>query len=1659
MATIEERIVSMKFNNSGFESGVRSTMGLLDRLKSALRLPGASTGIEEVNGAMGRFNISPIQNGLVGIQNQFSVLQTIATGALLTIGNKVVELGSQLAGGLSMRPIMEGFQEYETKIGSIQTIYANTHEKYGTSYDDITNALDELNTYADQTIYNFGDMTRNIGLFTNAGLELGPSVSMIKGFSNAAAASGTDAQRAAGAAYQLSQGLSQGRITLMDWNSLVNAGMGNAVMKQGLVDIAHAMGTLDSSTMATSEAIENEFRDSLQKGWLSSDVMSTYLQIMSGDMDEAKMASKGLTQEQIEGFKRQMEIGMEAATKTRTFSALIGTIQESVGSGWGQTFEILFGEFEEATELWSGIGDTLTGIIGKSTEARNALLQSWKDLGGRAAILDGLKNTFQSFFKIAETVGKTFRTVFTPIKPEQLVAASQAFKKFTDGLTPTPRLLSIIERSLAGVFKFLHSIGEVVGLAGRTVFAFFDRLGKALAQIKPSNAEVWANPFVKMGDALGYVANKISNFVERANPEKFFEKHRVVFLNLAKIIRSVGDIIGSVFRRITGFITAFAGALFDTFGGNGTSLLTSFAKMVGQATYYLARGLENVAKWLTSTEVPVHKMRKSLRDFFESIKSGLGPLGDFLGVLSNINPIQIFSNGLSHIGDVMGGVSKVIGGIFIVTVNTLSKLVSSMSGIGDVFSAIGSAIGNAFSLIVDKAGDFAKDLAEALSGKDFSGILDVVNTAIFASLAVMLKQFLGSGSLISQIKDAIFGGGDDDEDGESFLEKAKKLIIGDGEDEGILDKAKESITEAFEPLTDTLETMQNTLKATTLMQIAVAVAALAGSVVLLSAIDSAKLTKALTAITVMFMQLAGMLYVIQAMNLGKVGTTLPLLGLGLMAIAAAINMLVIPVIALSQLSWEELTRGLVGVVGIMAIFATLGPQLSASSKGMISAGIGLSILATGITTLSIAVMILGKQDLGTLAKGLGSVAILLASLLLFQNFMKADTIGLLSGAGILLLASGLVVMAGAVKILATMSIADTAQSLIALAGSLVILATAMHMMPNNLPIIAAGMVVLSAALVGLSASLLMIASMSAGDSFQSLIVLAGALTILSIGVNSMSSALAGAAALAIVTAALAAFIPILITLGSLPWQVIALGLGAIAAAFVVFAAAGYLLTPVVPTILGLSAALLALSVSITIILGSITLVVGALALLAVGISQLANTGTKALTDLINIIPILFKALADGVVSMLATLTNAGTQIVGFVVTIIQSVLTAIQTTLPQILETVRMAISGVLDLVITLTPQIVETVRVVLTNLLQLVIDITPQIVETIRVVLTNLLQLVIDMTPQIVNAFITVMQGILNAIVTLTPDVVNAVITVCTGILSAISTLTPQVVQTGVDMVMALVNGIVNLIPQLVDAGMRLIIGILDGIARNIGEVVTKGADVIVNFLQGIQQNIGRVADEGFKTVIAFIEGLARAIRNNSTQLRESAKSLGWEIINGLTGGLAEKAGNALQKAAEVGSSVINKIKKTMGINSPSKYTTEFGMYLIEGLVLGQEKNLSKAERTADKVGSRTLEAINDALSGGIDDLTFAPTITPVMDLSNVKKGFGDIGRYSNVGLTTSGYASSYAMSNSAKPVEVSNVTNLNFTQNNTSPKSLSNVEIYRNTKNTLAMLKREVF
>ena len=297
------------------------------------------------------------------------LMEVAGVASLGGIAAKAVSVGGELVKALTIDAAKAGFEEYELQLNSVQTILANTASK-GEDINTVNAALDELNVYADQTIYNFGEMTRNIGTFTAAGVGLKESVSAIKGISNLAAASGSSAAQASTAMYQLSQAIASGTVRLMDWNSVQNAGMGGEQMQEALKRTARVHG------QAVDEAIakQGSFRESLQEGWLTAEVMLETLTLMTGDLSREQIIEMGYTEEQTDEIMKFAETANDAATKIKTFSQLIDTLKEELGSGWAQTWRIIFGDFEQAKELWSGIGNYLTGVLSNASKARNELL-------------------------------------------------------------------------------------------------------------------------------------------------------------------------------------------------------------------------------------------------------------------------------------------------------------------------------------------------------------------------------------------------------------------------------------------------------------------------------------------------------------------------------------------------------------------------------------------------------------------------------------------------------------------------------------------------------------------------------------------------------------------------------------------------------------------------------------------------------------------------------------------------------------------------------------------------------------------------------------------------------------------------------------------------------------------------------------------------------------------------------------------------------------------------------------------------------------------------------------------------------------------------------------------------------------------------------------
>lgn len=442
--TVDNRVLEMRFDNQQFEKGVAQSMSTLDKLKQKLNFTGASKGLESINAASKSVNFNGIASGVDALRVKFSALQVAGVTAMQNITNSVMTTGKHMMSAITTDPIRDGFKEYETQINAVQTILANT-QKEGTNVEIVNKALDELNTYADKTIYNFTEMTRNIGTFTAAGVKLGTSVNAIQGIANLAAVSGSNSQQASVAMYQLSQALAAGTIKLMDWNSVVNAGMGGQVFQDALTETSEKLHT---GAKAAIEA-KGSFRESLSTGWLTAEVLTETLKkfTTSGateyvaeytdlskdavesilketdawgkDKDAIDKASKALaeksgkSEEEIKNILQFAKTAEDAATKVKTFSQLINTLKEALGSGWTQTWRLIIGDFEEAKELWTNVSDFFSDIINKSAETRNKIVE--KALGSPFAKLVEKINSVTTATETVTAATKNFDEIVTQV--------------------------------------------------------------------------------------------------------------------------------------------------------------------------------------------------------------------------------------------------------------------------------------------------------------------------------------------------------------------------------------------------------------------------------------------------------------------------------------------------------------------------------------------------------------------------------------------------------------------------------------------------------------------------------------------------------------------------------------------------------------------------------------------------------------------------------------------------------------------------------------------------------------------------------------------------------------------------------------------------------------------------------------------------------------------------------------------------------------------------------------------------------------------------------------------------------------------------------------------------------------------------------------------
>jgi tape measure domain-containing protein len=1426
MATIDDKVVAMSFESGKFESGIDKAISALDKLKKALHFPSAGKGLDDINAAGKKIDLSHIGKALDDIKGKFGALSVAALAVFANIATKAVSAGTQIVKAFTLDPIIQGFHEYELQINAVQTILGNTAAA-GTNLKDVNKALDQLNKYADLTIYNFGQMTKNIGTFTAAGVDLETSVSSIKGIANIAALSGSSAEQASTAMYQLSQAISSGRVALQDWKSVENASMGSATFKRALVETAVQMGTLKDSAVQMVGPMKNikihgeSFRDSIssrpgQKNWLTSDVLTTTLKHLSGDLTDAQLKAEGYSDAQIKSIQGTAKLALDAATKVKTLSQLIDTTKEQVGSGWASTWEIIFGDFGEAKTLFTGLSKAIGNFVGQSANARNKVLQDWKDLGGRTLLIDSLKKAFQALGAVLKPIKDAFHDIFPPATGKDLFDLTKRFHDFVETLTPSPQTIENLRRTFRGLFAVLDIGKQVV----EGIFSVF-------------------------GHLFGAVAGGSGGFLE--------------------LTGNIGDMLVSFDQALKkgGLIQGF-------FDGLGKVLAVPIA-LIG-------------------------KLAGAIADLFSTKASG-GVSGALGGLGSSLSPLQKIVESLHTAWDkLMDALS-----------GSKSTWVEVGKNINEFFSGLGTMIGN------------------AISGINWDTVLSVINTGLFAALVLMFKKFFG-------------GAG-------------KQQLSG-----GIL----QSLTGVFTGLQGALVSLQQNIKAKTLKEIAIAVGILAASLFVLSLIDPKKMQSAITGMTIAFGELIGAMALLEKVTMTGGFIKMPVIAAGLIGLSVAIGILTLAVKNLSGLSWEELAKGLGGVAVLLTALSIASGPLSRNSAGMITAGVGIAAIAIALKILASAVADFGGLSWTALAKGMLSVA---ASLVIIGGAARLFPTGMIAiGAGLIAVGVGLKFIASAVATFGGMDLASLGKGMLGLAGSLVIIAGAMQIMPPNMVVQAAGLLVAAAAIKILASALGQMGGMSIGAIGKGLLALGGALVILAAGAIAMEGAMGGALALSVLAASIALLAPALKTLGGMGWVGIIKSIVALTAAFVLLGAAGILLAPVIPELLGLGAALLLIG-------AGLALAGTGIALVGVGLSAIAATGSvaigvllDAITKFIAAIPAFSQNFVLGLLSVVQAVAKTAPQFVAAIVTIIDQLLVAITQSAPKIAT----AFTALLD----------AGLKILKDNqgkIIQAGFDLIIALLTGLR----NNIPAIVNMVTQIITKFLTAMTGQANKIVTAGANFIvsiirgisnnmNKIVTeaahVVTSFVTALANQYTKIVTAGVDAIVHLITGIGNAGPRIVTAAVEAIVKFINAVGDQGPKIVTAAVNTMVKFIHTIQKEGNKLIDEGATAAINFINGVADTLEKREGDLVKAAFHLGTAVVTGLATGLADIPGLVAHAAASLGKSIVNGIKKNVPFMSPyARVGYETGVGVGLGLVAGMEDTSKQVNDSAVAMATGVITGVKN--------------------------------------------------------------------------------------------------
>ena len=1261
--TIDERVVEMRFDNKQFESNVQTSLSTIEKLKKSLDMDGATKGLESIDSTAKKVNMSGLGSAVETVKTRFSALEIMAVTALANITNSVVNTGKQMLRSLTIEPIADGFNEYELTLNAIQTTMAGT----GKTAKEVETQLKKLDEYADKTVYSSADMFNNLPKFTNAGVEIEQATTAMVGIANATALAGGDARQASIAFYNLGQAIGTGYLSRMDYNSINNAGIATMEWKNQMVEAALAAGTLTEAGDGLYKAgnktftLQQLFIDGLQEQWATTDVMMKVFQDYGDETTEI-------------GAK-----AYSAAQDLRTFSMMMDSLKATAGTGWKDTWQILFGDLDEAKELWTELGNVIGGFISAQADARNEMLQGWKDLGGRTKLIEALKNAFEGVQSVIKPIYEAFREIFPPTTAQQLYDITENLRKFTANLklsdTASANLkstfkglfaiLDIVKQAFSAIFTAIKPLFGGFGTLGDGILGFTGGIGDAIVAfdefIKTSGA------FQKVGEgiatviqtimtALSTLKNKIKEKFESANFELFHSLLERIHERMAQVGEAAGEMK-------SGIIVAF-----EVIGE--TLANCQFVQLLS--------AVWNAVKTIGSGII------KILGELGISLAKNLGE-ANFSGIIDLLNGISF--------GAIAVGITKFVG-TFRKAIEDIGSFKESFIGILDsvrgCFEAYqtqlqaGTLLKIASAIAILTASLIALSLVDSEKLNVALGAITVLFAELLASMAVFNK-ISGQATGVMKSVTAMLGIATAVLILASALKKiadldAKQLTT------GLIGVA--GLTTMMVAAAKAMSSNSKTIikGATQMVIFAAAIKILASVCEQLAKLDWNQLAKGLVGVGVLLAEVS--LFLRTAKFSGKSITT----ATGIVILSAAIKVLASACKDFGEMKWEDIGKGLASIAVLLAE-VTAFTKLTGNAKHVISTGVALIAIGAAMEIFASAVKDFSGMQWDEIARGLVAMAGALAAVTIAVNFMPKNMIGI--GTGLIAVSAALLILANALNQMGSMSWEEIAKGLITLGGAMAILAIGLNAMTGTLAGSAALLVAASALLV-LTPVLAILGAMSWSSIVKGLVTLAGAFAILGVAGAVLTplvpSILALSGSLALIGVAVVGIGAGLALAGA--------GLSALAVGLTALAAAG--------------------TAGATAIVASLTVII---------------TGVAAL------IPAIVAKIGEAIVEFCKVIADSAGAIGEAVKAVVLMLVDVLVECIPAIADGALKLIAGVLEALVEYTPSIVDSIFQFLIAVLEGVAKNLPSLIQAAVDVLMAFFSGIVDALKGIDTE--TLLQGI----------------------------------------------------------------------------------------------------------------------------------------------------------------------------------------------------------------------------------------------------------------------------------------------------------------------------